>query len=167
MAREQFSTRLGFLLIAAGCAIGLGNVWRFPYITGQYGGAIFVIIYLCFLFFVGVPLLTMELSVGRASRRSLGQSFEILAPNTKWRFNKFWMIPGNYILMSFYSLVTGWVLYYMLMLGSGSVGENLTQVEAGQFFNDLLASPFIMFACTITVVVLSFSVCALGLEKGV
>ena len=109
----------------------------------------------------------MELSVGRASRRSLGQSFEILAPNTKWRFNKFWMIPGNYILMSFYSLVTGWVLYYMLMLGSGSVGENLTQVEAGQFFNDLLASPFIMFACTITVVVLSFSVCALGLEKGV
>ena len=167
MAREQFSTRLGFLLIAAGCAIGLGNVWRFPYITGQYGGAIFVIIYLCFLFFVGVPLLTMELSVGRASRRRLGQSFEILAPNTKWRFNKFWMIPGNYILMSFYSLVTGWVLYYMLMLGSGSVGENLTQVEAGQFFNDLLASPFIMFACTITVVVLSFSVCALGLEKGV
>ena len=167
MAREQFSTRLGFLLIAAGCAIGLGNVWRFPYITGQYGGAIFVIIYLCFLFFVGVPLLTMELSVGRASRRSLGQYFEILAPNTKWRFNKFWMIPGNYILMSFYSLVTGWVLYYMLMLGSGSVGENLTQVEAGQFFNDLLASPFIMFACTITVVVLSFSVCALGLEKGV
>ena len=158
MAREQFSTRLGFLLIAAGCAIG---------ITGQYGGAIFVIIYLCFLFFVGVPLLTMELSVGRASRRSLGQSFEILAPNTKWRFNKFWMIPGNYILMSFYSLVTGWVLYYMLMLGSGSVGENLTQVEAGQFFNDLLASPFIMFACTVTVVVLSFSVCALGLEKGV
>ena len=82
MAREQFSTRLGFLLIAAGCAIGLGNVWRFPYITGQYGGAIFVIIYLCFLFFVGVPLLTMELSVGRASRRSLGQSFEILVEHT-------------------------------------------------------------------------------------
>lgn len=167
MAREQFSTRLGFLLIAAGCAIGLGNVWRFPYITGQYGGAIFVIIYLCFLFFVGVPLLTMELSVGRASRRSLGQSFEILAPNTKWRFNKFWMIPGNYILMSFYSLVTGWVLYYMLRLGSGSVASNLTQVQAGQMFNDLLGSPFIMFACTITVVVVSFSVCALGLEKGV
>lgn len=154
-------------MIAAGCAIGLGNVWRFPYITGQYGGAIFVIIYLCFLFFVGVPLLTMELSVGRASRRSLGQSFEILAPNTKWRFNKFWMIPGNYILMSFYSLVTGWVLYYMLRLGSGSVASNLTQVQAGQMFNDLLGSPFIMFACTITVVVVSFSVCALGLEKGV
>ena len=106
MAREQFSTRLGFLLIAAGCAIGLGNVWRFPYITGQYGGAIFVIIYLCFLFFVGVPLLTMELSVGLASRRSVGQSFAVLAPNTTWRFNKFWINPAHYIMMFFYSVVT-------------------------------------------------------------
>ena len=166
MAREQFSSRLGFLLIAAGCAIGLGNVWRFPYITGQYGGAIFVIIYLCFLFFVGVPLLTMELSVGRASRRSLGQSFEVLAPHTKWYLNKFWMIPGNYILMAFYSLVTGWLLYYMVMLGSG-VMQAPTQEAAGQVFNELLVSPVSMFTCTVIVVVASFSVCAFGLEKGV
>ncbi len=166
-AREQFSSRLGFLLIAAGCAIGLGNVWRFPYITGQYGGAIFVIIYLCFLFFVGVPLLTMELSVGRASRRSLGQSFEVLKPNTKWYLNKFWMIPGNYILMSFYSLVTGWMLYYMVKVGSGSIAANITQADAGAVFNNLLSEPAIMLLCTVTVVVSSFAVCAFGLEKGV
>lgn len=167
MAREQFSTRLGFLLITAGCAIGLGNVWRFPYITGQYGGAIFVLIYICFLFCVGIPLLTMELAVGRASRRSLGQSFEVLTPNTKWKYNKFWMIPGNYILMSFYSLVTGWMLYYMLKVSSGGMGQNLDQAGAGQIFNDLLASPGVMLGCTIVVVIFSFAVCAFGLKRGV
>lgn len=167
MAREQFSSRLGFLLIAAGCAIGLGNVWRFPYITGQYGGAIFVLIYLGFLFLVGVPLLTMELAVGRASRRSLGKSFEELTPGTKWRLNKFWMIPGNYILMSFYSLVTGWMLYYMLRVGSGSVEVGITQADAGAIFGNLLASPNIMLMCTLTVVISSFAVCAFGLKRGV
>lgn len=167
MAREQFSSRLGFLLLAAGCAIGLGNVWRFPYITGQYGGAIFVLIYLCFLFLVGIPLLTMELSVGRASRYSLGKSFETLAPGTKWYLNKFWMIPGNYILMSFYSLVTGWMLYYMLKVGSGNVAAGINQGQAGEVFSELLASPGVMFACTITVVAGSFAVCAFGLKRGV
>ena len=167
MAREQFSSRLGFLLIAAGCAIGLGNVWRFPYITGQYGGAIFVLIYLCFLFLIGIPLLTMELSVGRASRRSLGKSFEELTPGSKWHLNKFWMIPGNYILMSFYSLVTGWMLYYMLKVGSGNVEVNITQAQAGAIFNNLLASPNVMLMCTVFVVVLAFSVCAFGLKRGV
>lgn len=167
MAREQFSSRLGFLLIAAGCAIGLGNVWRFPYITGQYGGAIFVLIYLAFLFFVGVPLLTMELAVGRASRRSLGKSFEELTPGRKWYLNKFWMIPGNYILMSFYSMVTGWMLYYMLKVGSGSIDVGITQADAGAVFGGLLASPDIIMICTITVVVSSFAVCAFGLKRGV
>ncbi|SPT78971.1 hypothetical protein [Anaerobiospirillum thomasii] len=100
--REHFSSRLGFLLIAAGCAIGLGNVWRFPFITGQYGGALFVLIYVFFLLAFGVPLLSMELAIGRASRRSLAQSFEVLTPKSKiWRLNKFWMIAGNYVLMSF------------------------------------------------------------------
>lgn len=167
MAREQFSSRLGFLLIAAGCAIGLGNVWRFPYITGQYGGAIFVIVYLLFLFGIGVPLLTMELAVGRASRLSLGKSFEELTPNRKWYVNKFWMISGNYILMAFYSLVSGWMLYYMLKLGSGGVEANIDQGQAGAIFNSLLASPLIMFVCTVVVVVLSFTVCAFGLRSGV
>lgn len=167
MEREQFSSRLGFLLIAAGCAIGLGNVWRFPYITGQYGGAIFVVIYIAFLFFVGVPLLTMELAVGRASRKSLGKSFEVLTPNTRWNRNKYWMILGNYILMSFYSLVTGWMLYYTIGVFSGSFGSNLNQGQAGQIFGSLLQNPSTMFICTIIVVVGSFAVCAFGLKKGV
>ena len=94
--REQFKTRLGFLLIAAGCAIGLGNVWRFPYITGMYGGALFVIIYLAFLLGVGMPLLTIELAIGRASRRSIARAYEVLEqPKTKWHWNKFWQIPGS------------------------------------------------------------------------
>ena len=110
--REQFKTRLGFLLIAAGCAIGLGNVWRFPYITGMYGGALFVIIYLAFLLGVGMPLLTIELAIGRASRRSIARAYEVLEqPKTKWHWNKFWQIPGSYILMSFYSVITGWLFY--------------------------------------------------------
>ena len=89
--REQFKTRLGFLLIAAGCAIGLGNVWRFPYITGMYGGALFVIIYLAFLLCVGMPLLTIELAIGRASRRSIARAYEVLEkPKSKWHLNKFW-----------------------------------------------------------------------------
>ena len=92
MAREQFSSRLGFLLITAGCAIGLANVWRFPYITGQYGGAVFGLIYVCFLLLVGLPMLSIELAVGRASRSSLGRSFEVLTPNLKWKYNKYWMI---------------------------------------------------------------------------
>ena len=97
--REQFKTRLGFLLIAAGCAIGLGNVWRFPYITGMYGGALFVIIYLAFLLCVGMPLLTIELAIGRASRRSIARAYEVLEkPKSKWHLNKFWQIPGSYIL---------------------------------------------------------------------
>ena len=94
-SRESFSTRLGFLLITAGCAIGLGNVWRFPYITGQYGGAFFVIIYIAFLLLVGMPMLSIELAVGRASRKSLGASFETLTPGSSFRKHKYWMIAGN------------------------------------------------------------------------
>lgn len=167
MAREQFSSRLAFLLIAAGCSIGLGNVWRFPYITGQYGGAFFVLLYVFFLFLIGVPLLTMELAVGRASRRSLGRSFEVLTPNTSWRFNKYWMILGNYILMAFYSLVTGWMLYYTYKVGTGSFAEHIDQAQAGQEFGKLLSEPITMIICTTIVVVLSFAVCAFGLIKGV
>ena len=167
MEREQFSSRLGFLLIAAGCAIGLGNVWRFPYITGLYGGAVFVLVYLGFLICVGMPILTMELAVGRASRRSLGQSFEVLTPGKAWRYNKYWMILGNYVLMAFYSLVTGWMLYYAIKVGSGSIGTNVDQGVAGVVFNNLLASPGVQFICALTVIVGSFAVCALGFKKGV
>ena len=167
MAREQFSSRLGFLLIAAGWSIGLGNVWRFPYITGEYGGAIFLVIYLFFLFLVGVPILTIELAVGRASRRSLGKSFEEISPNTKWNLNKFLMISGNYVLMAFYSLVTGWMFYYMIKVGSGAYTGVISRDEAGGLFGSMLADPASQFICTLIVVIGSFAVCACGLQKGV
>lgn len=166
--REQFSSRLGFLLIAAGCAIGLGNVWRFPYITGQYGGAIFVIMYLVFLLLIGVPLLTVELSIGRSARRSMARAFEILEqPNTKWHWNKFWIIPGSYILMSFYGVITGWLLYYCLRSLTGFFPEGTTTEAAVVKFNDLLADPYIMFVCMMTVAFISFAIVAFGLVKGV
>lgn len=166
--REQFSSRLGFLLITAGCAIGLGNVWRFPYITGQYGGAIFVIMYLVFLLLIGVPLLTVELSIGRASRSSIARAYEILEkPGSRWHLNKFWQIPGSYILMSFYGVITGWLLYYFIRTATGFFPEGTTQEVAVTRFNELLANPYIMFVCMVTVIFVSFAIVACGVVKGV
>ncbi len=166
--REQFKTRLGFLLIAAGCAIGLGNVWRFPYITGMYGGAIFVIIYLCFLLGVGMPLLTIELAVGRASRRSIARAYEVLErPKSKWHWNKYWQIPGSYILMSFYGLITGWLLYYCVTSFLGGFDHALTHEQAVTEFTSLLANPLTMFVCMTTVIFVSFAIVAMGVVRGV
>ena len=166
--REHFATRLGFLLITAGCAIGLGNVWRFPYIVGQYGGAFFVLIYIFFLVFFGLPLLMMELAIGRSSRRSLAQSFETLEPQGRhWHFNKWWMIAGNYVLMSFYSVITGWMLYYSLKGFSGEFGVNSDATVAGAAFADMLASPSSMLISMLAVVAVAFGICACGLRKGV
>ena len=166
--REQFSSRLGFLLIAAGCAIGLGNVWRFPYITGQYGGAAFVIMYLIFLLIIGVPLLTVELSMGRFSRRSVARAFDVIEkPGSKWHLNKFWIIPGSYILLSFYAVITGWLLYYCLRMLTGFFPVGTTKEIAVTRFSELLADPYIMFVCTFSVAFISFGIVAFGLVKGV
>ena len=166
--REHFATRLGFLLITAGCAIGLGNVWRFPYIVGQYGGAFFVLIYIFFLVFFGLPLLMMELAIGRSSRRSLAESFETLEPKGRhWHFNKWWMIAGNYVLMSFYSVITGWMLYYSLKGFSGEFGVNTDASAAGAAFANMLASPSSMLISMLAVVAVAFGICACGLRKGV
>lgn len=166
--REQFSSRLGFLLITAGCAIGLGNVWRFPYITGQYGGAIFVIMYLIFLLLIGVPLLTVELSIGRASRRSIARAYEILeTPGSRWHWNKFWQIPGSYVLMSFYGVITGWLLYYCVRTATGFFPNGTTQEIAVARFGELLANPYIMFVCMLTVIFVAFAIVACGVVKGV
>ena len=166
--REKFSSRLGFLLITAGCAIGLGNVWRFPYITGQYGGSLFVIVYILFLLLLGIPLVTIELSVGRASRKSVGYSFETLTPNTKWYYSKYFMILGNYVLMGFYSMVTGWMLYYTYKMFSGEfTKEPMLPQQSGQFFGQMLGSPVSQIVCLLIVTVIAFSVCAFGLRKGV
>lgn len=167
-SRELFSSRLGFILIAAGCSIGLGNVWRFPYIAGQYGGALFVLIYIAFLILLGIPLVTIELSVGRASRRSIGLSFEALTPNKKWKYCKYFMIFGNYVLMAFYTMVTGWMLYYTIEMFSGFLtSAPMTQEESGNFFNSMLQEPEPQIMFTAAVTVAGFAVCAFGLRKGV
>ena len=115
MEREKLSSRLGFILISAGCAIGLGNVWRFPQITGQYGGAAFVLIYLFFLLVLGLPIMTMEFSVGRASRLSVAKSFEKLEPKgTKWHIFGYFAMIANYLLMMFYTTIGGWMLLYFV-----------------------------------------------------
>ena len=120
MGREKFSSRLGFILISAGCAIGLGNVWRFPYIVGQYGGAAFVLIYAVFLVLLGLPIIVMEFAVGRASQKSAALSFDVLEPKgSKWHFEKWFAMAGNYILMMFYTTVAGWLFLYFVKMAAG------------------------------------------------
>lgn len=122
MKREKFSSRLGFILISAGCAIGLGNVYRFPIITGAYGGAFFVLMYLAFLLILGVPVMCAELSVGRASQRSIATSFEVLEQKgQKWHWMKYLGIAGNYLLMMFYTCISGWMVIYFVKYLSGSI----------------------------------------------
>ena len=137
--REGFSSRLGFLLISAGCAIGLGNIWRFPYITGEYGGAAFVIMYLVFLAIFALPALIMEFAAGRASQRSIARSYDVLEPaGTKWHAFKWLALAGNYLLMMFYTTVGGWMLAFVVKSASGEfVGLESSQVA--DVFNGLLA----------------------------
>lgn len=167
MEREKFSSRLGFILISAGCAIGLGNVWRFPYIVGQYGGAAFVLIYIAFLLTLGLPIVVMEFAVGRASQKSAAQSFDVLEPkDTKWHWNKYIAIAGNYILMMFYTTVAGWMILYFIKMAKGDfVGLDATAV-AGEF-SGMLADPVIMMIMMVVVVVSGFAVCLMGLQNGV
>ena len=130
MEREKFSSRLGFILISAGCAIGLGNVWRFPYITGKYGGAAFVILYLFFLVILGLPIMVMEFSVGRASRKSAALSFDVLEPKgTKWHLYKYGAMAGNYLLMMFYTTIGGWMLLYFFKTALGQF-DGLTSARS-------------------------------------
>ena len=165
--REKFSSRLGFILISAGCAIGLGNVWRFPYITGAYGGAAFVLIYLCFLLILGLPIMIMEFSVGRASQKSAALSFRILEPKgTKWHLYSYFAIIGNYMLMMFYTTIGGWVLAYIVkMLKGDFVGLNAEGVSG--VFNEMMGQPGYMTVWMIVAVVLSMLVCSQGLRNGV
>ena len=134
-AREIFKTRLGFLLIAAGCAVGIGNVWRFPFIVGQYGGLYFVLMYLFFLLALGIPLLTVELAIGRASRASMAYCYEELEQKgSHWHVNKWWQFSGNYFLMAFYVVVAGWMLYYFLSFAFGDIPQDITRDAASADF---------------------------------
>lgn len=167
MEREKFSSRLGFILISAGCAIGLGNVWRFPYIVGKYGGAAFVLIYLLFLVVLGLPIVVMEFSVGRASRKSAALSFDVLEPKgSKWHLGKGIAIAGNYILMMFYTTVGGWMILYFFKTIKGDFTGMSADAVAGEF-SGMLGNPGLMMVFMVITVLICFGVCALGLQKGV
>lgn len=167
MEREKFGSRLGFILISAGCAIGLGNVWRFPYMVGQSGGAAFILIYLAFLLLFGLPIMAMEFAVGRASQRSLVCSFKEIQPRgTKWHWFGWVGLAGNYLLMMFYTTVCGWMfVYFLKMLRGDFVGITAEGVSAQ--FGGMLASPWVMVGFMVLVTVLGFFICSLGLKKGV
>ena len=167
MEREKFGSRLGFILISAGCAIGLGNVWRFPYMVGQSGGAAFILIYLAFLLLFGLPIMAMEFAVGRASQRSLVCSFKEIEPKgTKWHWFGWVGLAGNYLLMMFYTTVCGWMFVYFLKMIRGDFTDN-TAAQVSTQFGDMLASPWVMVGFMVLVTVLGFFICSLGLKKGV
>ena len=153
MEREKLGSRMGFILLSAGCAIGIGNVWRFPYITGMYGGGMFVLLYLFFLVAMGVPVMTMEFAVGRASRKSVVKSFtELEKPGQKWHLNGYLGMLGNYVLMMFYTSVAGWMLYYFyLMLTGRFTGKDTGQVA--EVFQGMLGDPLVVTVCMVIIVV--------------
>lgn len=167
MEREKFSSRLGFILISAGCAIGLGNVWRFPYITGQYGGAAFVLMFLIFLALFSLPIMVMEFAVGRGSQKGIARSFDTLEPKgTKWHWFKWVALAGNYILMMFYTTVAGWMLVFMVYsLGGVFQGLDASQVEG--VYNSLLADPVQMTVATLAVVLIGVLVARAGVQNGI
>ncbi len=165
--RERFASRLGFILISAGCAIGLGDVWRFPYITGQYGGGLFVLIYLVFIFLLGLPVITMELAVGRASRKSIATSFNVLEKKgQKWHWMGYAGVAGNYILMMFYTTIAGWMLAYFYKMLIGQF-EGLNTQQVGQVFENLTANPVEMTIWMVVTTVVCFGICSVGLQDGV
>ena len=166
MERETLKSRLGFILLSEGCAIGIGNVWKFPYIAGQGGGGAFVLFYLIFLVILGLPIMTMEFAVGRASRKSPVRAYQALEkPGQKWHIHGYFTLIGCYLLMMFYTTVAGWMLHYFYMTAVGKLaGLNAEQV-AGKF-TEMLASPATMTFWMVFVVVVSILVCAKGLQSG-
>lgn len=167
MKRESFKSRLGFLLVSAGCAIGIGNVWRFPYVTGQNGGGIFVLFYLIFLVIMGLPVLTMELAVGRASRKSAVLGYKALEKKgSKWHIHGWVAIFGCCMLMMYYTTVSGWMVTYFFKLLTGSFKSGMTTEDTAQAFSNLLGDPKQMAFWMILTVVVGFLVCSRGLQNG-
>ena len=167
MERESFRSRLGFLLVSAGCAIGIGNVWRFPYIAGKNGGGYFVLFYLICLLVMGVPVLTMELAVGRASRKSAILSYKKLEkPGQKWHIHGWFCLAGCYLLMMYYTTVTGWMVSYFGRFLTGAFTAEMTAEAVSGVFGTLLSSPGEMAIWTEIVVLLGFVVCSFGLRNG-
>lgn len=167
MERERFGSRLGFILVSAGCAIGLGNVWRFPYITGEYGGAAFVVLYLIFLVIFALPVLVMEFAAGRASQRSIARSYDELEPEGgKWHRFKWVGLAGNYLLMMFYTVVAGWMLAFMVKSAMGEFNGASTE-HVASVFGQLLADPVQMTIYMLIIVAIGVITTRAGLKNGV
>lgn len=167
MKREKFQSRLGFLLVSAGCAIGIGNVWRFPYVTGENGGGVFVLFYLLFLLCMGVPVLTMELAVGRASRKSAVQGYRALEKKGhKWHIHGWFCMAGCYLLMMYYTTVSGWMVSYFFKFAAGTFQKGMDAEAVGGVFSSLLADPAEMGVWMVATVLAGFFVCSFGLQKG-
>lgn len=166
MQREKLGSRLGFILLSAGCAIGVGNVWKFPWMVGQYGGGAFVVFYVLFLIILGLPIMTMEFAVGRASQKSPVRAYqELEKPGTKWHIHGYLAMIGNYLLMMFYTTVCGWMLHYFYLTASGKfVGATTEQVSAA--FPEMLSQPFVMAGWMVVVVVVGFAINSFGLQGG-
>lgn len=167
MEREKLGSRLGFILLSAGCAIGVGNVWKFPWMAGQYGGGAFVLIYLIFLVILGLPVMTMEFSLGRASQSSPVKLYQKLEkPGQKWHLHGYAALIANVILMMFYTSVAGWILYYFVSFLRGNM-TGITNEESGSLFGSMLSSPAITVGFMAIVVVVSFIILSVGLQNGV
>lgn len=167
MERERLGSRLGFILLSAGCAIGVGNVWKFSYMTGQYGGGAFVLIYLLCLILLGVPVMTMEFALGRASQKSPVKLYEKLEPKgSKWHIHGYFAMAGNYILMFFYTVVTGWMLRYFVDMATGKF-EGASVEEVGNMFGAMLNEPVALIIYMAIVVIVGVLICSMGVQKGV
>ena len=168
MERESFKSRTGFLLVSAGCAIGIGNVWRFPYVVGQNGGGLFVLFYLIFLVLMGIPVLTMELAVGRASGKSAVLSYKTLEkPKSKWHIHGWFCMLGCYMLMMYYTTVSGWMTSYFYKFATGEFKTGMDSKSVSNVFNNLTSSPIEMLIWIFIITALGFFVCSKGVQKGI
>lgn len=167
MERESFKSRTGFLLVSAGCAIGIGNVWRFPYVVGQNGGGLFVLFYLIFLVLMGIPVLTMEFAVGRASGKSAVLSYKTLEkPKSKWHIHGWFCMLGCYMLMMYYTTVSGWMTSYFYKFATGEFETGMDSKSVSNVFNNLTSSPIEMLIWIFIITALGFFVCSKGVQKG-
>ena len=166
-ARETLGSRLGFILLSAGCAIGIGNVWRFPYMAGQNGGGLFVLIYLLFLVILGIPVMTMEYAMGRSTRKSILSAYRELEPEgSKWHIMGYFAIAGNYVLLMFYSIVSGWILHYFYRMVTGTfVGADPDRIAA--VFGDMMGSPGTLITFMVITMAITIVTCSIGLQNGV
>ena len=166
MQREKLGSRLGFILLSAGCAIGVGNVWKFPWLVGQYGGGAFVVCYIIFLLILGLPIMTMEFAVGRASQKSPVRAYQALEkPGTKWHIHGYLALIGNYLLMMFYTTVCGWMIYYFYQMAAGKF-EGLDTAGVETAFYDMLGQLGVLAVCMVIVVVAGFAINSFGLQSG-